>query len=99
MPEQNHPTIAVLVKVDVDEGIAAMVEDLQHIDGVRTHASCQGTIGEGGPHPYPPQVLISATPEARKIIEQEYIVGRQLVGSFYVHPKGYEREVAEYTTR
>lgn len=59
MPEGNHAQRTVLVKVDVDEGIADLVLYLNTIEGVRTHASCQGTIGEGGPNPYRPQVMVT----------------------------------------
>jgi hypothetical protein len=48
--------------VDVDLGIADMVEYLNTIPGVRTIASCQGTIGEDGPNPYRAQVLCDWTP-------------------------------------
>lgn len=54
-----HETTTVLVWADVDVGIATVVEYLNTIPGVRTHASCQGTIGEGGAAPYRPQVLVT----------------------------------------
>ena len=38
-----HETRPVSILVDVDLGIADMVEYLQMIPGVRTHASCEGT--------------------------------------------------------
>ena len=52
-------TVPVQVWVDVDEGIAETVKYLNTIPGVRTYASCQGTIGEGGAEPYGPQVMVS----------------------------------------
>ena len=54
-----HQTVPVLVWADVDVGIADMVRMLNTIPGVRTHANCQGTIGEGGPAPYGPEVSVS----------------------------------------
>lgn len=53
-----HRTRAVQVWIDVDEGIADLVETLNTIDGLRTLASCQGSIGEGGPEPYGPYVMV-----------------------------------------
>ena len=55
----QHKTVPVQVWADVDEGVAELVRYLNTIPGVRTHASCQGTLGEGGPEPYGPQVMIS----------------------------------------
>ena len=73
MPEGNHRQVPIQVTVDVDEGIVDLVLYLNTIPGVRTHASCQGTIGEGGPNPYRPQVLVTwATEEARLRLEAEF---------------------------
>jgi hypothetical protein len=55
----KHKTKPVWVVVDVDLGIAETVEYLNTIPGVRTHSSCQGSIGEGGPEPYGPYVEVS----------------------------------------
>jgi hypothetical protein len=63
MPEGNHKTVPVRVWIDVDIGIAALVVYLDGIPGVRTLTSCQGTIGEGGPHPYRPFVSVTWGPE------------------------------------
>jgi tRNA(Phe) wybutosine-synthesizing methylase Tyw3 len=52
-----HKTRAVQVWAEVDEGIADLVVYLNTIPGVRTFASCQGTIGEGGAEPYRPYVM------------------------------------------
>ncbi len=41
-----HKTRPVQVWVDIDLGIAEMVVYLNTIPGVRTHTSCQGTIGK-----------------------------------------------------
>ena len=55
----DHKTVSVQVWVDVDEGIASFVSALNRISGVRTHSSCQGTLGEGGAEPYGPYVVVS----------------------------------------
>lgn len=54
-----HETRPVQVWADVDVGIVSMVERMNEIPGVRTHSSCQGTIGEGGVEPYRPYVMAS----------------------------------------
>lgn len=54
-----HQTVPVQVWADVDTGIADCVRHLNTIPGVRTHDSCQGTIGEGGPEPYRAYVTVS----------------------------------------
>ena len=84
-----HKTRPVLVIADVDEGIAKMVEYLQTIPDVRTHASCQGTIGEGGPHPYRPQVMITwNTPDAFARLQREFDMTREEGDQWaYVHPR------------
>lgn len=53
-----HKTRALRVWVDVDEGIADLVLVLNDIPGVRTYASCQGTIDEGGAAPYAAHVMV-----------------------------------------
>jgi hypothetical protein len=76
---------------DVDLGIADMVVYLNTIPGVRTLASCQGTIGEGGPHPYRAQVLVECkTPEAVERLKREFditILEDCKDTRFYVHPR------------
>jgi hypothetical protein len=83
-----HETRPVLVWADVDVGIAPMVEYLNTIEGVRTHASCQGTIGEGGDHPYRPLVMVTWWTEGayRKLVEEfdVTIIGERFG---YVHPR------------
>jgi hypothetical protein len=59
-----HETRPVQVWVDADVGIADAIIYLNTIAGVRTHASCQGTVGEGGPNPYRAQVMATWTDEA-----------------------------------
>lgn len=84
-----HKTQVVMVKVDVDCGIASMVRALQKITGVRTLSSCQGTIGEGGAHPYSPQVMCSWTAAAFKILRAKYDITLPAGSNGdwgYVHP-------------
>jgi hypothetical protein len=69
-----HQTKPVQVWADIDEGVVDMVERLNEIPGCRTDDSCQGTIGEGGPHPYPAYVSAHWTPEALVQIKQEFEV-------------------------
>lgn len=67
-----HKTTRVKVWTDVDEGIADMVIYLNTIDGVTTWASCQGTIGEGGPEPYPPHVMAGWSKEVEPRLLEEF---------------------------
>jgi len=59
-----HKTIPIQIWADIDEGIADIVRYLNTLPGVRTHASCQGTIGEGGPVPYRSHVVASWSEDA-----------------------------------
>lgn len=69
MGEHIHETVPIQVWVDVDEGIADFVRWLNTLPGIRTHACCQGTIGEDGPHPYEGYALVSwKSEEAREQI-------------------------------
>jgi hypothetical protein len=87
MSRKPHETRTVWVKVDADVGIARMVEELNEIRGVRTDTSCQGTLGEGGPHPYRAYVRCHWTPQGLKILRRRYIVRSQGNGAWgYVHP-------------
>lgn len=54
-----HESIPILVCVDIDVGIAHFIKKLNLIEGVRTHACCQGSLGEGGALPYPAYVMVS----------------------------------------
>lgn len=54
-----HKTRAIKVWVDVDEGIVDFVLLLNDLPGIRTDASCQGTIGEGGVAPYEAHVMVT----------------------------------------
>lgn len=82
-----HVTRPMKVWVDIDLGIADLVAWLNWIPGIRTLASCQGTIGEGGPSPYRAQVMASWTPDALK---QLLLIGFDitLLGADfgYIHP-------------
>ena len=86
-----HPTRPVQVWIDVDLGIADLVIYLNTIPGVRTHASCQGTIGEGGPHPYRPQVLVTwETLEVFERLKREFDIDfpKDCNHSWcYIHPR------------
>lgn len=78
--EPRHDVKEVWVRAFVDVGIADMVEYLQTFPGVCTEASCQGTIGEGGPHPYRAQVLTTWPDEGTYQI---------LAGEFDISHPGY----------
>ena len=68
-----HPTRPVLVWADIDIGIAPLVEYLNRdFAGVRTQASCQGTLGEGGPNPYPCYVMASWPKEREASLMAEF---------------------------
>lgn len=83
-----HETRPIQVWVDADIGIADLVEYLNTIPGVRTQASCQGTIGEGGPNPYRAQVMCAWTPEALVRLQAEFDISPEGNGSWgYVHPR------------
>ncbi len=92
MGRSPHEQTMIWVRVDVDESISQMVKDLNEISDVRTHSSCQGTIGEGGPHPYRAYVMCSwACDSALAVLKSRYIVRPQGNGSWgYVHPLGTE---------
>ena len=82
-----HKQIPMQVTVDVDEGIADTVRHLNTIPGVRTHASCQGTIGEGGAEPYRPYVLVSwPDDETFARLKGEYDVSEVGANNGQVHP-------------
>lgn len=87
MPEDHHKTMPIQVWVDVDEGIAEMVAYLNTILGVRTHASCQGTIGEGGPAPYRAQVMATWTDKAFERLTREFDVTLEGKNWGYLHPR------------
>lgn len=82
-----HRTRAVMVWVDVDDGIADAVLYLQTIPGVRTDASCQGTLGEGGANPYRPQVMAHWDQRAEARLRREFYVTDLGPGWGYLHPR------------
>lgn len=85
-----HKTKPVQVWVDADLGIADMVIYLNTIPGVRTMASCQGTIGEGGPNPYRAQVMATWTPEVFERLSKEFDISYpdECNGTWgYLHPR------------
>lgn len=86
-PRSAHPTVEMLVWVDVDAGIAQAVQALNLISGVRTYASCQGTLGEGGDQPYRAQVMASWPPEALPEIEKRFEIEVLGEGWGYLHPR------------
>ena len=81
-----HQTIPIKVWVDVDVGIADFVLALNEIPGIRTHASCQGTFGEGGPEPYEPQVVVTWADEAALNRLSHLRITRLGPNFGYVHP-------------
>lgn len=83
----NHQTRPVQVWVDVDIAIADAVLYLNTLPGVRTFASCQGTIGEGGSAPYRAQILASWPEDTIALIEKDFGIGERLNGCAYLHPR------------
>ena len=83
----DHETVPVQVWADIDTGIAEMVRYLNTLPGLRTDASCQGTIGEGGPNPYRAQVLAHWPAALRMRLQEEFDV--TLLGDDwgYLHPR------------
>ena len=85
-----HKTRPIKVWVDADLGIADMVEYLNTIPGVRTLASCQGTIGEGGPAPFRAQVMETWPDEAFARLSAEFDISYEPESNRnwgYLHPK------------
>lgn len=89
---QGHATKPVMVWVDVDVDIASEVEFLNSLSGVRTFASCQGTIGEAGPAPYRAQIMAWWPPEHEEEIVRRFEIGRRGDGWAYLHPYATRRE-------
>jgi hypothetical protein len=82
-----HDTRPIRVWVDADVGIAETVEYLNTIPGIRTLASCQGTIGEGGSCPYRAQVMVTWTTEAFEKLRCEFDVTVLGENWGYLHPR------------
>jgi hypothetical protein len=76
----------IKVWIDVDIGIADFVLTLNEIPGIRTLASCQGTIGEGGPKPYGAQVMVTWTDDAALARLAHLRMTRLGPNYGYVHP-------------
>jgi hypothetical protein len=88
MSAKIHETRPVQVWIDADLGVADIVEYLNMIPGVSTHASCQGTIGEGGQEPYGPYVEVSwRDAETLAVLKTKFDVERMGEAWGYVHPK------------
>lgn len=83
----NHPTRPVMVTADIDIGIADTVERLNTLPGMRTFASCQGTIGEEGPKPYGPQILASWPESLNVMLLQEFEIELFSEGYGYLRPR------------
>jgi tRNA(Phe) wybutosine-synthesizing methylase Tyw3 len=86
----DHKQITIVVPVDVDEGVVDLVLYLNTIPGIRTHASCQGTIGEGGAHPYGPHAMVTWASEAAfERLKSAFDLSKVSIrGSWcYVHPR------------
>lgn len=81
----NHKTVPAQVWVDVDEGIADAVRHLNTIAGVRTFASCQGSID--GAAPYQPYVMAHWPTERKEEIEKHFTIGDVYDTWGYLHPK------------
>src|ERR1035441_8377566 len=94
-----HETRPIKVWVDADLGVADMVEYLNTIPGVRTTASCQGTIGECGACPYRAHVMCHWTPEALQRLRTEFDVVPDGNGSWgLVHPRSAETHAQRAAT-
>jgi len=83
-----HPTRPVRVWADIDEGIAPWVEYLQTFHDVRTHGSCQGTIGEGGADPYAGYILASWPPDQENTLLLDFTIEHWGDGWGRLYPKG-----------
>jgi predicted LPLAT superfamily acyltransferase len=80
----THKTVRIKVWADIDEVIAPLVERLNEIPGVTTHASCQGQ--QAGPHPYGPYVMISwADNVAKERVQREFVLKEEGEGWGYVY--------------
>lgn len=87
MSSVNHKTVPVQCWVDIDTGIATDVSWLNSLEGVRTFASCQGTIGEGGPEPYWPYIKAWWPPEHNEAILKRFHLIKEGNGWKDIRPK------------
>jgi hypothetical protein len=78
---ENHRTRPVRVWADIDVGISWLVDYLNSLKGVRTHASCQGTTN------YPAYVMASWPAEIEARLREGYDV--ELLGENwgYIRPR------------
>jgi hypothetical protein len=83
----EHATVPVQVWSDIDVGIADDVRWLNTLPGVRTFASCQGTIGEMRMYPYRAQIMAYWPNEMEEKIQQRFEIGWRGNGWAYLHPK------------
>jgi hypothetical protein len=81
-----HQTIPVRVWADIDVGIADFVIALNEIPGIRTLASCQGTLGEGGAAPYEAHVMVSWASEEALLLLSNLRLKKMGDNFGYVYP-------------
>jgi hypothetical protein len=89
---KQHGSRPVMVRTDVDLGIADEVEFLNRFQEIRTFASCQGSPS------YRPYVMAWWPPEHNAMIREMYDLGEDGDGWTYLHPK-ITREPAEPKVR
>ena len=92
-----HETRAMLVWADIDLGIAWLVERLNAIPGVRTFASCQGTIGDGGAEPYGPYVMARWEPTTEAALREAYDI--EVMGESWGRVRPRDGLAGEHTLR
>lgn len=85
----THETRSIKVWADIDIGIADFVEYLNQIPGVRTFASCQGTLNRNGSESYESYVMVGwHHNDAKKALERFNLkVEGDTFG--YVYPRGW----------
>lgn len=90
---KKHKQIGIRVWVSVDAGIAPLVKRIQWFyPDVETFASCQGTLGEGGPSPYAAHVMASWNKKILPRLKKEFDVQPQGNGYWgYIRPKTKDR--------
>jgi len=81
-----QPKSSVKVWVDIDNGIADEVKWLNRFKGVRTFASCEGTIGEGGANPHKAYVMAYIPEIHLPDILKKFEIGEKGDGWVYLHP-------------
>lgn len=82
-----HKTVETWVRVDIDEGIAPFVRELQRVAGIRTFACCQGSLDQDGL--CPPYVMFGwDNPAALASVKATWPVTEATEYYAYVHPAG-----------